>query len=398
MKEENKRKILFISNGYGEDSIAASVIECMKELPPGVEIAGFPLVGCGGAYQSAGVPVIAPTLDLPSGGLIPGGWVKNLWMDFRSGLLSLTMRQASALCRIKNPAAVVAVGDTYPVLLGGLFAGGRVIFIGTAKSDYFVAYSPVEKAVFRRFCRMIFPRDEPTARTLCSSGLPAQWVGNAMMDGITVTGDRFGIPQDRTVITLLPGSRDFAYGDFPLMLEAAEMTAREWQDPLAFVSALAPSIGLDHLEKCAAGAGFTMKRNELKEGVVATLCKDGVEVLLLRGRFGDSIHLGHIVVGQAGTGNEQAAGLGKPAIGFDSEGRKRPGWYRARQKGLLGDSLAVVERDARAVKNKVVELLGSPGEYRRMSQAGLERLGPPGGAAKMAGYISRQVMENIERA
>lgn len=380
-------KILFISNGYGEDAIAITIIRELKRLAGDVEILAFPLVGEGRAYQKEDVQVVAPVQNLPSGGLIPGGWLKNLWMDFKAGLATLIFQQISTLKKLKDIDLTVAVGDTYPVILGGLFTSAPVIFVGTAKSDYFVSYSKIEQNVFHRYCSKVYPRDEPTAESLRNSGIDAQWLGNAMMDGIDVTGDRFGIPEDHRIITLLPGSRDFAYADFPIILNAVDIIHKNYDKPLSYLTALAPSITLDRLEKSAKKAGFSMNRIDENAPVAAVLVKDSVEIKLLRGRFGDSIHLAHLVIGQAGTGNEQAVGLGKPVIGFDSDGRKKAGWYRARQKGLLGDALAVVERNPEAVNRKALELLNNQEEYNRMAQIGFERMGPAGGAGKMAAGI-----------
>ncbi len=389
-----KKKILFISNGYGEDAIAVTVINKLLDMSGSFSVVGFPLVGEGRSYTRLNLPVVCPVMNLPSGGLIPAGWLKNLWTDFRSGLAALTLQQINQLRSISSLTAVVAVGDTYPVLMGGLFTRHKVIFVGTAKSDYFVEYSRVEREVFRRFTKIVFPRDEPTASSLRNHGIKAQWQGNAMMDGIEVTGERFGIHENTAIITLLPGSRDFAYTDLPIILEGAEKISAVLDPPPAYLSALAPSITLDRLGKSAETAGFDLQKTGSDDGVVGYLTKASLKVTLLRHRFGDSISLARLIIGQAGTGNEQAAGLGKPIVGFDSQGQKKPGWYRARQKGLLGDSLAVVDKDSEAVSSKALEILQDEQLYIHMSKTGRERMGPPGGAARMARYILKVATEN----
>jgi uncharacterized protein (TIGR03492 family) len=381
-------KILFISNGYGEDSIAAAILKnLLRKIPPEA-IIGFPLVGEGKEYSDLAIKIQAPTQNLPSGGLIPGGWIRNLWMDACSGLGSLIFHQISTLKSLKNDMnTVVAVGDTYPVLLGGMFTGKPVIFVGTAKSDYFVHYSRVEREVFKRYCRMIFPRDELTAETLRNHGLEARWEGNAMMDGIIVTGERFGIERGIKIVTILPGSRAFAYNDLPVILEAVNLLEVAVDQPFAYLAALANSISLDPLEESAAEAGYSLLRADNKDGVVGKLTKGQIEIILLRGRFGDAINLAHLVIGQAGTGNEQAVGLGKPVIAFDSDGLEKPGWYRARQKGLLGDSLSVVKRTPRSICNEALGILSDEKKYDFMASVGMRRMGPPGGAKKVADYI-----------
>lgn len=381
-------KFLFISNGYGEDTIATSIINELVNFIDRDRIVGFPLVGEGQAYKNIDIPVVAPVRNMPSGGLIPGGWVKNLWMDFSSGLARLIYMQVSRLSELKKDLlVVVAVGDTYPVILGGLFTGKPIIFVGTAKSDYFYPYSPLEREIFRRYCEIVFPRDEITAKSLKDSKVNAKWVGNAMMDSLNFTGDRFGIPQDKTVITLLPGSRSFAYNDLPVILKAAERIKQELGESLAFLAPLANSIKIPNLDISAQRAGFSLINNNNDEGIVGKLTRHNMEVLLLRKRFGDSIKMADIVIGQAGTGNEQAVGLGKPVIAFDSSGNEKLGWYRLRQKGLLGDSLSITPRDPEDIAMSSLDILRNSEKYEEMSGIGRERMGPPGGAKKMAEHI-----------
>ncbi|MCD4784245.1 MAG: lipid-A-disaccharide synthase-related protein [Candidatus Eremiobacteraeota bacterium] len=386
---KNDDKFLFISNGYGEDTIATSIINELVNLTDRDRIVGFPLVGEGQAYSNIGIPVVAPVRNMPSGGLIPGGWVKNLWMDFSSGLARLTLMQVSRLGELKKDLrAVVAVGDTYPVILGGLFTGKPILFVGTAKSDYFYPYSPIEREIFKRYCKIVFPRDEITAKSLKNNKINAKWVGNAMMDSLNFTGERFGIPQDKTVITLLPGSRSFAYDDLPVILKAAERIKQELDDPPAFLAPLANSIEVPTLGKSAQKAGFSLIDNHNDEGVVGKLTRHNMEVLLLRKRFGDSINMADLVIGQAGTGNEQAVGLGKPVVAFDSSGNEKLGWYRLRQKGLLGGSLSITPRDPENIATETLDILRNREKYEEMAGIGRERMGPPGGAKKMAEHIA----------
>lgn len=380
-----EKKVLFISNGYGEDTIAASVIKYLAELMPLDKILGFPLVGEGSAYKSIGINVAAPVQDMPSGGLIPGGWVKNLLKDFSAGLGQLIIQQTAKLRDLKKEVSLVAaVGDAYPVILGGMFAAKPVIFIGTAKSDYFYPYSAMEKTVFKRYCTIIYPRDEITAESLRNSGINAQWVGNAMMDSLAYTGDRFNIPEDTRIITLLPGSRDFAYNDFPVILKAAEIIHKNLEDKPAFTAALADSIDLHRLGESAARVSFSLAHYDNKEGVIGKYSRNAVEVSALRNRFADAIKNACLVIGQAGTGNEQAVGLGKPVISFDSEGKEKLGWYRLRQKGLLGDSILITPRDSEEIAQAALSLLQNKDKYEAMASIGRERMGPPGGAKKMA--------------
>jgi uncharacterized protein (TIGR03492 family) len=406
-----KSKILFISNGYGEDTIACTIINELNTLleryKKSVSILAFPLVGEGGQYKQSGIPIVSPTLKMPSGGLFPEGYLKNLWQDLQSGLAALTLNQIKTLISLKKDLkTVIAVGDIFPVIMAGLFTIPPFIFVGTAKSNYFEPYSPLEIAIFKKFCKLVIPRDDITAQRLKTSGVKSIWLGNAMMDGLEVSEEIYGFSKDRKVITILPGSRDFAYEDFPVIARAIEMIESDRQknndnrEPFDYIAAPADSIDIEILGNSAKSAGFDYEPIDKAEsggkdaGILSKKRHnrsggndDYIEIKIIKGFFKESINMAHLVIGQAGTGNEQAAGLGKPVVAFDSGGKTKAGWYRGRQKGLLGDSLAVVSKDPQEVAYKAMEILENRELYKKMSRAGMERMGPSGGARRIAEKI-----------
>ena len=116
--------------------------------------------------------------------------------------------------------------------------------------------------------------------------------------------------------------------------------------------------------------------------------RNGTQVILTRGALGAVLEGSRLVLGQAGTANEQAAGLGKPIVAFDSDGRQTPGpLVPARQKGLLGDALHLVDRDPAAVADGARQILQDAQRYAHMRDTGLARLGPAGASATMASQI-----------
>ncbi len=385
--------ILFVSNGYGEDTIASSIVSQLLPRAAGYRVMAMPLVGEGRAYNQPGVELVGPRELLPSGGLILARWA-NILHDLRAGLWRVTSHQMSVLRRLSGRlGALVAVGDTYPVLMGGLFGRQRVIFVGTAKSNYFCPYSLMERFIFRRYCDVVFARDEPTAETLRRHHIPARWVGNAMMDSIGVSGQALPLPAGVPRLGLLPGSRQTAYRDLPVMLDAVRYLSQA--QSLGYMMALSDSLSLTELAESARASGWTFRAAAGEQsGVEGWLSRDGAEILLLRGRFGDVLAECTLIIGQAGTGNEQAAGAGKPIISFDSDGRRVPGWYRARQKGLLGDSLSIVERSGEAIAREAQAVMQDSQRYAAMQQAGYARMGPPGASDKIASYI----VEHVQRS
>lgn len=381
------RPVLFVSNGYGEDVIAAGIVEAL--LRRGVRVMALPLVGEGHAYARVGAELVGPRELMPSGGLIMENWAR-FFTDVGAGLWRLTSGQIRTLRGLApSLGAVVAVGDTYPVVLAGLFSSRRVIMVGTAKSNYFYPYSAIERAVFKRHCAVVFARDEPTAATLRAQGVEARWVGNCMMDLLGQSGEPLPLDGEGDVIAVLPGSRKTAYTDLPVLLDA--MVRLGAARPFRWVTALADSVETPALAG-AAGAGWSLEPAE-GTGVDGRLVGHGQRVLLVRGRFGDVLHASRMVIGQAGTGNEQAVGLGRPVVSFDSEGKAKPGWYRARQIGLLGDSMAVVPRSGEAIAAEVLAVLDDGERFARMQQIGYERMGPPGACDAIASCVAEIISQ-----
>lgn len=101
-----------------------------------------------------------------------------------------------------------------------------------------------------------------------------------------------------------------------------------------------------------------------------------------RGPIGSMFDRASLAIGQAGTANEAAAAAGVPVVAFERGRDRKNAWYRKRQSGLLGDALAVFDGDG-AVAG-VRDLLRDPARRARMGAIGRERMGPPGGARRVA--------------
>ncbi|MFM7908457.1 MAG: hypothetical protein ACKPA9_25910, partial [Microcystis sp.] len=71
-------KLLFLSNGHGEDEIAIRIIKRLQSSPHCPDITALPLVGNGYAYTRLGIPLLDRGQKMPSGGFITSD-PKQLW-------------------------------------------------------------------------------------------------------------------------------------------------------------------------------------------------------------------------------------------------------------------------------------------------------------------------------
>jgi uncharacterized protein (TIGR03492 family) len=362
--------VLIVSNGHGEDAVGMALAE---RLQPQTAVTAFPLAGEGSAYH--GVALLEPRLALPSGGFgLRGGW-RALWDDLRSGALRgwkaqrATLRGQQGLHRV-----IVAVGDVYGLWMASV-AGRPVVFIATAKSNYNEPHRGLERALLRRLAHIIFARDEITAQTLRRFGLPARYVGNPLMDTIGGVGTSLKVDPTQPTVVILPGSRADADANLePLLRVCAQIGAHL---PVHFVCALAPAVDLTRAKSTASGTGWNIDGDGLR--------RDGITVILTRA-FGDAIRAADVVVGLAGTANEQAAGLGKPVVTFAGPGAQVSPQFVALQQRLLGDAL-VVARGWQDAANAVVRLLGDPVERAARGSVGRQRMGEPGAVPHVANAI-----------
>ncbi len=376
--------IFLVSNGYGEDSIAVGIVTALRNKAPETNVFVLPLVGSGKSYEQCDCTILGPRTAMPSGGVIPGN-PANLAKDIRSGLLKLTLKQMKIMADYgKKSCVTVAIGDIYPALLATFTVPKPRIMVATAKSDYVSKHNLFEKTVMKLFFNHVFVRDEITAESLRKSGVSALWVGNAMMDCLTPEGKNFELSGDSFLIGIFPGSRQSAYLDMPYILDALEIINRDYNGKAVFAAAIAPSIDRAEFAGNFRSLGWSyFTDNESR----SFMKRENIAVELLSGKVGDLLHSSRLIIGQAGTANEQAAGLGKPIVSFDSFEKNGMGWYRKRQKGLLGDAVSVIPKDSLKIASEVKKILSDKELYVKMAATGVERMGPPGGADKMADHI-----------
>lgn len=381
-------RILLVSNGFGEIAITECIARAIASLDAAAVLAHLPLVG---KLPADAFPApVGPQFAMPSGGLVTYWNFRNIARDLAAGLAGATLRQFAFLrSHRRDYDAIAAIGDVFCLAACLTFARLPAVFVATAKSEYVAGHSRLERGIAKK-AKATFARDAVTARSLARSGIPARYAGNVMMDCIAGHGIELPIDPAATRIAVLPGSREDAAENARAAARRLKRIAAIGKRKIQAFLAPAPAVGAAKIIDAFAAEGLAATPNGSSAGVVARGRTDDVEVVVVAGDVGDVLRAAQIVLGQAGTGNEQAAGLGKPVIaaaGAD-ESPQSMGWYRMRQQRLLGDALLVLDGAADdAFAAEVVRLLADPDRIERMATSGKERMGGTGAAASIAHAI-----------
>ncbi len=398
---DKPQKVLFISNGHGEDLHAIQIIKALRHQQPRLKIGAMPIVGQGNAYRNLEIEIIGPTESLPSGGFINSDRLKIL-ADIQSGLLTLLWRQIQAIRNYgRDCVSVFAIGDVV-VLLGAYLTGKPYTAFIVSSSAYYehrMKFPLLTDWLLKSDrCQQIFTRDRYTAEMLNQQGYPkAMFVGFPAMDALATTGKDLQLSPNVPLIALLPGSRlPEAGNNLRLLLDLAIATTPLFPDGIQFRAAVTPNLftrdetGTITLQKLAKERGW-----EYKDTGYLIHPQHGVKIICFCDAFADILQQCDLVVGMAGTAIEQAVGLGKPIIQFPGAGPQFTYAFAEAQMRLLGASIQTIgkqpanaetiDRAAQALQ----QTLGDRDYLERCRIAGLERIGGAGGSAEMARIFVR---------
>jgi uncharacterized protein (TIGR03492 family) len=364
-----RNRFLFISNGHGEDAIAAAIV---ARLPKTVSVEAYPMIGSGNAY--AGIcPIVGPRATLAS-----EGWrnVKgSLRRDIATGGLGTVPPALNFLRKINGKYdRVVVVGDMVGVL-ACYFTGHRgLYYLDVYKTGSARLYSAPERWTIKQACKTVFCRADNLARTLEHIGVDARSAGNVMMDAIPYGDYDAKARRSRPLaVTLLPGSRALTSESFALQVDALRSLPADLR-PDVFL-AVAGSVSVDELARQTG-----LKRTPMLSVEPADLgeLSDGeLTIHMARGSaMGNLLAASDLVLSQAGTATVQALGLGKPAITFVNA-RDRRSRFTDEQM-LFGEARTVVTADAPAIGAALRALLSNDEERRRLANIGRQRIGGPG--------------------
>ncbi|MGA1131996.1 MAG: lipid-A-disaccharide synthase-related protein [Prochlorotrichaceae cyanobacterium] len=418
-------RLLCLSNGHGEDSIAVKILQSLQQRLPQLHCGALPLVGLGQAYTEANIPLIGPVQPMPSGGFIYMD-SRELVKDVRKGLLQLTWQQGQSIRRwirdgqggSSQRPLILAVGDILPLAFAW-WSGKPYAFVGTAKSEYYLrdevgrlpkpkaqeiwfklfgdpksVYFSWERWLMKRSqCHAVFPRDQITTDLLKTYKIPAWGAGNPMMDGLepqSLLEENLSAWDNSLKVLLLPGSRHpEAQRNWERILQAVDSLQDCYPGRrLLLLAALTPGLDRESFLQGLVAQGW---RNALPPTYPVTPCSDSFSrnstiLQISQTAFPEYLHLADIAIAMAGTASEQFAGLGKPVLSILGRGPQFTPAFAEAQTRLLGASLTLCRHPAE-IGTEVKKLMSDPDRLQLIAQNGRQRMGEPGAAQRIANHL-----------
>ncbi len=404
----SSKRILFISNGHGEDNHTSHVIQTLRQLCPSIEMAAMPIVGEGKAYHSLDIPIIGPTQTMPSGGFF---YMKRLYLlkDFQSGLIELTWRQLQAVLQYApNCDLIMATGDFVSQTFAYLTKRPFVSFISCLSALYEgrLRLNPLLwHDLNSSRCLAVFTKDSHTAYDLQRQGLTkTQLAGIPALDWLVPTGKDLHLKPDERAIALLPGSRmPEAARNFCLQLQLVVEIAKVMPESgLQFRAALIPSL-MGQLDDIAKSQGWQLTQGILTYSPPENSPEESpiVEVRCYSDAFSDILCYSTLVIGMAGLAVEQAVAIGKPIIQIPGEGPQFTYQFAEAQTRLLGISAQTIGTKPatpeilKQAAKRVVETLQDSDYLAKCKENGPERFGPPGASERIARFLLTSLGETV---
>lgn len=401
--------LLVLSNGHGEDLIAARVLTALRRQGYDGPMEGMALVGLGtGLVPVPGFRPVGPRQRLPSGGF-GNQSLTGLLQDLWAGLAGLALAQWRCIRHWRNAhpqGVVLAVGDLFPLALawGSSLPYG---FIGTPKSDWTWltnwGTAPVADAYHRckgsewdpwewwlmghGRCRLVVVRDGITARGLRRHGVNALAPGNPMVDGPVAETPLPGSLGQQQRLLVLPGSR------LPECLRNLESLLAALPRQLAAVLLLATGHQLDpqDLTTVVADLGFVARQPPADTGSRLAWQRDHLLLLWGPGCFETWLPWAQLGLATAGTATEQLVGRGVPALSLPGPGPQFTPGFARRQSRLLGGSVIPCPSPQK-FRQELARLLGDPHHGRALGRRGQRRMGPRGGSGAIAQLLRQRLL------
>lgn len=394
-KNEDKRDIiLFTSDCFSEDRnaslIAKNLRNLLKDKNIDCKLMGATLVGEGKDYVKRGIEQLYASKLPPSGGFVTTSF-KAFLDDLFSGALFNPSKFRAAIQKNKKRIKIaVVVGDVFLLWLTKKALRGEnipILFYVHSKTDYIEPHYKIEERFIRNTTSTVFARDEFSAGNMRKQNISAIFLGSIIMDELFSANVKINLDSKLQTIGILPGTRPEMYDNFVMVLDVIELVVADRK--VNCISAIYAGLDIDMLVQKAKDAGWKKSKDKNKTII---LTKRSAIVQLNMNAFVDVVQKSDILIGLSGAGNEQAVGLGKPVISFVGTGAQTTTRRFDEQERLLGGSMKFVRSYPDAVVDTVISLLDDENERKRMGAIGMERMGPAGGALRIATHILKNYL------
>ncbi len=197
-----------------------------------------------------------------------------------------------------------------------------------------------------------------------------------MLDLLKFTNQDLGIDKGLKTIGVLPGSRTAAYNNLPVLISILNQVYQK--RPVNLVFAISPKIDRDKFIALAkAQSGYNAK-------------------IIYSDNIGDVLTVSDVVLGLSATGNEQAAGMGKPLVTFWGGGHpsRDEAFVSWHTDYFLKGSTLVFPPDPKLVADNILSLLDNPAKMDAMARCGIETNGGKGAIAIIAKRVNEWLKKN----
>ena len=349
-------KILFLSNGHGEDLSGSLIGNALKKL--GHEVNALPLVGKGEPYKKAGLKVLGKTKSYSTGGM---GYtsLKGRIIELIQGQIIYLIKRIYLLFLISSKYdLLVVVGDVLPITAARLTRLPVVTYLVAYSSHYEgrlkLPWPCLHCLLSDKFLK-VYTRDKLTEKDLKKKLFgKVEFVGNPFMDPFL--NKTQNLPTHNKRLGILPGSRMPEVGEnLCLILRVIDYISNlkdEYND-ISFDVALVPSLDDYSLKNITISDGWELCYPNLKDSPLK-LIKNHCIVNIYRDSFVKVVNSSSVILSMAGTATEQAAQLGKPIVQIEGNGPQFNASFAEAQRRLLGSNIFCAKGSINDEKNMII--------------------------------------------
>jgi len=314
------------------------------------------------------------------------------------------------LCIARHYDLILVVGDVIPLLAAWLSRRPMAIYLVAYSSHYEGRLRlpwPCAACLRSRRTAAIYSRDALTAADLSGQlERPVQFFGNPFFDGALTSSEPLeGTPRQR--LGLLPGSRlPEALHNLELMLRLLERLPEQLRPAqrLGLHAALVGKLTPQEVAPLASRLGWRLELEEQQGEQRCSLHRGPLHLQLEWGRFAAVVQQCDLLLSMTGTAAEQCVGLGKPVLQLVGDGPQFTDNFAEAQRRLLGPALFCAAGSpgseqqlsgSVALLAQLLERLEHDSLWRsELQQLGEQRIGPGGGAARMATDLRHRIEQS----